>query len=64
MAKNFHSAGIKFRGWPPKPRNPRNLVPAKISDIKVVTHIDRGYDYHLEDELFMQISSSVALIAS
>ena len=28
-------AGIKFRGWPQKPRNSRNLVLAKISSFKV-----------------------------
>ena len=55
--KNF--AGIKFRGWPPKPPNPRNLFPAKISDIKVPPKHPRGQKKLIGKKMAKKNSQSV-----
>ena len=61
MAKNFHFAGIKFRGWPPKPRNPRNLVPAKFSDIKVFKSVWMNNQECKSRPVIMDINSDETL---
>ena len=40
-------AGIKFCGWSQKPRNSRNLVPAKISSFKVLQTFHIHFIYSL-----------------